>query len=186
MLTILICTNNGVFQFYIPLSLIILNLVTSQLTLLVISGLLLIILVIDIHFLRLKVFPSFKLNWFVRILDIMSNIWSFSLLGLKLVKMWKIIFCIWFILIILFIIFLLDKIFLIIGIIFLKLFFDVAMESEKFLPRHVYWSPFPFCLTFLFQRSPRLYRQIHLTCNNPFGLKDLKLILSLVGFNNKI
>ncbi len=160
LLGVLICTINGILQFLIPLNLILLHLLIRHLTLLVISNLilsfflmfilifdgLLISLIISIdllkllHFGLLLVFTSLNLNLVVDIRKIISIVLSFSWIRLKSLKMEKYNICIWFILIILLIIFLnyLFEIFLIIGIIFLKLFLHVATESKIFIPKHVY------------------------------------------------
>ena len=138
LLGVLICTINGVLQFLIPLNLILLHLLIRHLTL--ISLIISINFVKLLHFGLLLVFTGFKLNLIVGIRKIILIILSFSWLRLKSLKMEKYNICIRLILISLLIIFLnyLFRIFLIIGIIFLKLFFDVAMEIKKFIPKHVY------------------------------------------------
>ena len=140
LLGVLICTINGVLQFLIPLNLILLHLLIRHLTLLVISLIISIDLLKLLHFGLLLVFTGLNLNLIVDIRKIILIIGSFSWLRLKSLKIEKYNICIRLILISLLIIFLnyLFRIFLIIGIIFLKLFFDVAMEIDKFIPKHVY------------------------------------------------
>ena len=140
LLGVLICTINGVLQFLIPLNLILLHLLIRHLTLLVISLIIRINFLKLLHFGLLLVFTGLNLNLIVGIRKIISIILSFSWLRLKSLKMEKYNIYNRFILINLLIIFLnyLFQIFLIIGIIFLKLFLHVATESKIFIPKHVY------------------------------------------------
>ncbi len=129
LLGVLICTINGILQFLIPLNLILLHLLIRHLTL--ISLIICIDLVKLLHFGLLLVFTGLNLNLIDDIRKIILIILSSHWLRLKSLKIEKYNICNRFILISLLIIFLnyLFRIFLIIGIIFLKLNMYIGVPS---------------------------------------------------------